>query len=370
MNESVFINISRIIERDSKTTTYKFALLRGVIELIQENSPFIQIESESATFPVGLLIEKWLLYYYPIIESRPPIPQINGPVKLAFEEPFLLLISAYSRTGGFSAFYNDLKTRGIPPAIQPVFIRLVKSLRNTITQMPMKYIGRSLTKEYYSIFSVHPKERGKTVTSIDRNYLVQSSGTFSIPLDYYLAFKTFGSFITGQDSLLFKWAEFSVNASGKTLEMEKVIQGVLKHPITERDITESKKIYSGILKKQGSIHCVWTGKLLSRFDIDHIIPFSVWKNNDLWNLLPSDPKTNSVKRDKIPSPALIKKQKDHILEYWNLISIHQPERFRKEIQISLLGPITELESLESGIERLCQSCEYLISKRGFEEWSV
>ena len=36
MDNEVFFNISKIIERDSKTTTYKFALLRGVIDIIQE----------------------------------------------------------------------------------------------------------------------------------------------------------------------------------------------------------------------------------------------------------------------------------------------------------------------------------------------
>jgi hypothetical protein len=43
MHNDVFQNISKIIERDSKTTTYKFALLRGVIDIIQDNSPFITI---------------------------------------------------------------------------------------------------------------------------------------------------------------------------------------------------------------------------------------------------------------------------------------------------------------------------------------
>jgi hypothetical protein len=38
MNET-FINISKIIERDSKSTTYKYALLRGTIDIIQDNSP-------------------------------------------------------------------------------------------------------------------------------------------------------------------------------------------------------------------------------------------------------------------------------------------------------------------------------------------
>jgi hypothetical protein len=41
MKSEVFSNINKIIERDSKASTYKFALLRGVIDIILENSPYI-----------------------------------------------------------------------------------------------------------------------------------------------------------------------------------------------------------------------------------------------------------------------------------------------------------------------------------------
>jgi hypothetical protein len=78
MNPEIFSNIGKILERDSKSTTYKFALLRGVIDIIQDNSPYIYFEDGRAHFPTGLLIEKWMLYYFPILESRTIIPQING----------------------------------------------------------------------------------------------------------------------------------------------------------------------------------------------------------------------------------------------------------------------------------------------------
>lgn len=86
MNNQVFYNISKIIERDSKSTTYKFALLRGVIDIIQENSPYIRMVDNRVHIPTGLLIEKWLLYYYPILESKIIIPQINGETNLAFAD--------------------------------------------------------------------------------------------------------------------------------------------------------------------------------------------------------------------------------------------------------------------------------------------
>lgn len=369
MNTDVFFNISKIIERDSKTTTYKFALLRGVIDIIQDNSPFISRSDGRVYFPTGLLIDKWLLYYYPILESSTVIPQINGQAKLAFESQFKKIIDAYSETGGFSAFNNDLRNKGIPQKVHSIFFDLSKKLHHTITKMPMKYIGRSISDDYYSIFNFeNDKRKGGEV--IDIEYLINNFGSFSIPVEYYEAFQILGSFINGQDSIFFKWAEFSVNASGKNISIEKVLTEVLKSPITERELQESKKIYKSILNREGKVFCVWTGKSITSYDVDHLIPFSVWKNNDLWNLLPSQASINNKKRDKIPSVELIEEQKDLILHYWELINESQPQRFQKEIQVALLGKKTFHDWQKTAIKQLQQSCEYLISNRGYEEWKI
>jgi len=370
MTNEVFSNISKIIERDSKTTTYKFALLRGVIEIIQDNSPYIFFSNDRVNFPIGLLVEKWMLYYYPIFESSENIPQINGETNLAFVTQFKKIISEYNRIGGFSAFYNDLKNKGIPKNLHSDFVSLAKKIKDTITQMPMKYIGRSMSNDYYSIFQYESGIKSKTSKGIDAEFLINNLGTFSIPIDYYEAFQILGSFISGQDSILFKWAEFSVNASGKNLSIEKVVAEVLKSPITERDVAESKQIFKSILKKEGKVYCVWTGKPITSYDVDHMIPFSVWKNNDLWNLLPSVAKTNNQKRNKIPSIELIERRKDLIFHYWDLLNENQPQRFQKEIQIALLGNNTFSAWKEPAFEHLKGSCNYLTSNRGYAEWKI
>lgn len=369
MNFEVFNNISKIIERDSKSTTYKFALLRGVIDIIQENSPYISFSENRVQIPTGLLIEKWLMYYYPILQSQTSIPQINGETNLAFSNQLSKLISDYEVRGGFSAFYNDLKNKGIPEDLQSDFFELSKKLRDTITKMPMKYIGRSISDDFYSIFNYENQTIRKS-SSIDIETLIKNFGTFSIPFEYYEAFKILGSFINGQDSILFKWAEFSVNASGNNLSVQKVLNEVLKSPITLRDIKESKKLYKNILQKNGNVYCVWTGRKISNYDIDHMIPFSVWKNNDLWNLLPSDSKINNQKKDKIPKPEIIERQKNLIIDYWGIIYEHQSKRFQKEIQVALLGNHSFDSWKNSGITQLQNSCNYLIENRGFEGWKI
>jgi hypothetical protein len=109
MDRNVFLNISKIIERESKSTTYKFALLRGIIDIIQDNSPYISFSNDKAIVPVGLLIEKWLIYYYPIFESKESIPQIHGKSKIAFYDEFQKVINYYKTNNGLSGFYNDLR---------------------------------------------------------------------------------------------------------------------------------------------------------------------------------------------------------------------------------------------------------------------
>lgn len=193
-------------------------------------------------------------------------------------------------------------------------------------------------------------------------------GTFSIPIEYYNIFKILGSFINGQDSIMFKWAEFSVQASKNNLSIDKVINKVLEGPITTRNIAESKRLYKNILQREGQVYCVWSGRKISNYDIDHLIPFSVWKNNDLWNLLPSDSKVNNQTSDKIPSPILIERQKDLILTFWEMIYENQSNRFQKEIQVALLGNHSFDQWKEVGIEQLKITCSYLIQNRGFESW--
>ena len=371
MDEQIFTNISTIIERDSKSSTYKFALLRGTIDIISENSPFIEINHENVNIPLGLLVEKWLLYYYPIFETNIAIPQIHGNTRLAFENEFIeTLITNYKNKGGYSAFYNELRNREIDPAIRSNFIFLIRKVRDTIIKMPMKYIGRSINESYYSIYNYELKKRASfSGKPINTNTLIKELGTFTIPKKYYDAFKFIGSFINGTNSILFNWAKFSVNMSNNSLDVNTVLNEILKDPVTERNVNLSKKLYNEKLNHEGRLYCVWSGKRIQRYDIDHIIPFSVWKNNDLWNLLPTHPKTNSQKGDKIPSEKLLENQKQLIMYYWNFLNQTLQDQFIKEINISLIGDkINNWQDI--AFEQLKSNCIYLKNIKGIEEWTM
>ncbi len=90
---ATFLNINKIIERERKSATYKFALLRGVIDMVQDNSPYIRVVDGLVEMPLGLLMEKWILYYYPLLGPHQRIQQIGGAFRLAFEQQMAPVIA-------------------------------------------------------------------------------------------------------------------------------------------------------------------------------------------------------------------------------------------------------------------------------------
>ena len=103
-------------------------------------------------------------------------------------------------------------------------------------------------------------------------------------------------------------------------------------------------------------------------NVDHLIPFSLTKNNDLWNLLPTTMSTNQRKKAKVPTPKFLQEKKNQIMNYWNLMREEYTNRFDIEIQISLTGFHNDNDNLEDAFEAVKNWCDRLISK-GYEEWS-
>lgn len=375
MNLDILKNINQIIERDSKDTTYKFALLRATIESIQQKTPYQSDLGEYISLPVGLLVFKWLEYYYPIIEAN--LPQKNGDdvlgKSLAFRTDFKEITDFYADKGGLSVFYNGFVKGKIDKSIENKTYELCKKIKQTIITMPMKYIGFSVYKDYYQIFQpLKNKQKITKPNTLDVLFLLENFGYYTIPKDYYTIFEYLGSFITGTHSILLNWAEFTVEKSKNTLNINQVLNEILKSPIDERDIGISKKMFEKLKNEKHTLECVWSGKQIENdLNIEHLLPFAIWKNNDLWNLLPSKAEINNNKKDKIPSIKLIEKRKDCIIEYWQYIHQEKKDVFEQGLTINLLNSQNyKLNNWENlALEAFKDKCKYLIEIRGFEEWN-
>lgn len=373
-----FIRVSQIIERDSKDATYKFALLRATIDVLNLYDQQIISTTDSVIIPTGLIVERWIWYYYPLVNSNLFLPQKNGEPEelikgknISFRKHLISLIKSYSKYGEFEHFYNDYKKKNLSKEVNQELSYLVSDLYKTITSMPMKYIGKSFSKEEYAIYKIkNAKKRLKTDTVISTEILLKEFGSFSIPHDFYLVLKYLGSFINGSNSLINNWADFIVKAN-KThpIEKEFVLKKLFTQPETFRDVNEVKRFYNN----QQNLHCVWSGKKIKQqtLNVDHVLPFAHYLNNDLWNLLPTLNSINSKKSDKVPTPDLIEKQSDRIIEYWHMLHNHFNQGFEAEVKISLV-PNLKLDDISiwgnQAIKALQEKSEFLIDIRGLEPW--
>ena len=363
--------ISFIVENDKTSSTYKYVLLKSVIEATQRYDHLIRVSDGKASVPLGLIIERWMFDYFPFVFKRIRQQHSNNILNKSIEEAYEAIFELLHLNRNdpweqaYKAMQSAFKNTSQSSAIAKAFLTLAKELAKTITSMPMKFIG----KEYYEVFKPDdtPYTRIKlhNTESCNTVFLTQKFGDFTISEMHYNIFRYLGQNLYGTSTIALKWKEKTDILNGKTREAMHIIDRLSNDNLSiERNTSDIRSIL-----KDG-MECVWSGKSLTSksSDIDHVLPFSVWFNNDLWNLLPADKKINNQKRDKIPSPTLIEKRADIIIDYWKLYERKWPERFKNEITISLSKH--ETSNYDIAIEAMINKANYLAYDRGFNTFSL
>lgn len=375
MSNNKYINpkiITAILSRDRTTTTYKFALLRSLVECISHHhSHKKSIKTEWVQFPLGILIYYWLQYYFPIIGSKIFIPQMGKETpdgqgtRLAIRDVMEKVTKYYTKLGNnaFEEFNLNLHLGTSDQFHHNDLIDAARKIQRIIINMPMKYLGVSQFGEHYSLVRKVQLGKIEKVTLYD---LIYDAGSFEIHEDLYDVLLELGPIIIGSESILESWASFSEKASERnnkipTVSKHMVLNILSLDPKAIRETNEIRKIFK---EDQNLNYCVWTGKKLApnTFEVDHIIPFSIWHNNDLWNLLPTSTAVNRKKSDKIPSPDLINKSGQRIIEMWKGYEKHFTTRFTRDA-FNGLGYI-QGNNLSNALDSLIFKSTYLIEKRG------
>lgn len=367
MLHNQILALNRIIERESKSSTYKFALIRSTIDSINYYRAHYTLSKDRYTAPIGLLVESWIFYYYPLFEGK-SIPQIAGQSKkLSFEDSLNELISIYRTKGGLSAFYIDYMKFNFDFRASETFFQLFKNVRNTVAKMPMRYFGNSVSTSDYSYYKVErlPSFKSKPTSRLE---LLLTSGNFTIQQDYFQLLSLLGNLINGTDSIVNKWADYSYMASNKCFSRELILSKLNTIPVNKRERLISDNHFKKIVDPSDML-CVWTGKKLRTFHLDHLIPYSIMNNNDLWNLLPAQPKINLQKRDKIPSSSRLEESKDRIFFYWNSLEQNHRLLFESQIKLSMNIDFHDGDrSFNPLLNKLKIHSDYLINTKGYEAW--
>jgi SAM-dependent methyltransferase/SOS-response transcriptional repressor LexA len=338
--------VEGILNRDNKVATYKLALFRAMSEIAQKQSHLARFTHDGkVSIPNQAIAEKWLLYYWPIFASESVIRQgtSSAGADVAIRPGMEPLIAHYAHCGGLAAFYVEWRSGRMNPAAARLASQALAKLKSTIWSMPVRHAGGG---EY-------------DILQYDRN---EKSIIMDASLWRELCLT--GNWI--QDATVLRWAELTEQINRGTIKASAVIDCLLTVPNEERNVADARKFYS----EWNENFCVWTDrKLADRFEVDHAMPFSLWRNNDLWNLLPASIRANQEKRDKLPTYDLLQHQRDSIIHCWRGLDDTFGDRFRNEAQ-SLMGR-QSLDQYRWEIQlfnRFVEAFETTATQRGAARW--
>lgn len=363
--------IETIISRDRKDATYKLALLRALSDIAQTEHYQVRWQSNGrVSVPLGLVAEKWLLYYWPLIEADVEtdtviIPQkrgmeINKPI--AFRKAMRSLISFYRPYGGLNSFYQDYKSGSIPSAGLILLDEAVNAIARTIVVGPVQYAGGALNaQDSYFGFQGRQTAMGRCTNPVA---ITEGLGRILVSAGAWREMTLIGHWLS--ESLILRWAELTHEISNKTVPIKEVVDRLLVRPTSDRDVQFARSIYANLQ----SLECVWTGALITRqFAVDHAVPFTLWHNNDLWNLVPAARDVNAKKSDKLISKRALTKSRDRIIYYWEILRNNAENRFSMEVSRTLVRGAMDMKNWKQGaFLGLVENVETLAVQRGLERW--
>ncbi|MCH8479188.1 MAG: methyltransferase domain-containing protein [Wenzhouxiangella sp.] len=316
--------IESVLRNDRKTASYKLALLRAFCDVADQDDHAVTWNPDGTIgIPILRLAELWFTYYWPLIAAPELIPQntseATGGKPIAFRQGLrdlieqsghFFAISNLASTELFSVFMLAWKNDSLPSELSKNLSALLKKISRAIVDGPVKYANSG------EMFSYDKHQQRVTVES-----------------DLWLEFCLTGYWV--RDSLILRWAELC-ERFGKSLphvSMGTVMQSLAQTPEIERE----QQIARGLYQQKPHLECVWSGRALTmkQMDVDHALPYSLWRNNDLWNLLPAYRPLNNKKRDNVPNSFTLLKSRDRIIDNWRFAHHIKPQIFEFEVTRTL-----------------------------------
>lgn len=347
--------IEGILNRDRKVATYKLALFRALAELATQEPRVATWRADGTVgVPIRRIAEKWLGYYWPIFASPRLVPQsqsegAGSTKRVKFRQAVIALMAPYAASGehgGLSAWQLELTGGRLSPATRRHLEAALQSITEAIRDGPVQYAGGSL--ETGAVFAYD------TLNS-----------TVVMPSEIWRELSLLGQWIA--DAVILRWAELTERFGHRQgIRSSDVLPLLTARPEPERATQLARQIFL----RRGLEVCTWSGRrLTSEFAVDHVIPFSLWGSNDLWNLLPVDPKVNGEKSDRLPTAELLRERQGVIVRGWQMQRDEVPDAFDQQAA-HLLGraPGGPLKWEDDLFASLREAVELTALRRGVERW--
>jgi SAM-dependent methyltransferase len=344
--------IEAVLNRDRKTATYKLALFRAFAEIAMTHYNWARwLPNGKIALPVDLVAEKWLGYYWPLFESDRFIPQMNGESpqpggkKILFRGSLAELARLSQSQGGLSAFLVARNGKLLSPDTEVQMKKALNDIKTAIIKGPVVYAQGG------------PGERLFDYDARTRCILMGA--------DLWQEFSLMGPWI--RETTILRWSELTRDLARQEIGTGEILELLIRDSSPARNVQDSRDLFRGM----GSLECIWTGDRLGRkaWDVDHAIPYSLWHNNDLWNLFPAASSTNRNKSDRLPSRRLLEHRGRFIQETWEAVSSRWPARFFHEAKVFGEGLDTGAKGWPERLFRsFCEAMEITALQRGVERW--
>ncbi len=306
--------IRHVVLNDSKSSTYKLALLRTLCRCADGTSGFAHREDDWVVIPFGLVGLIWIRLMLPLLKLElPQSPENFGLKRLGFvREGFEYLVC---NTKGLS--HNDLRCgmRFSGDRAEAVH-KAIRDACVTVERMPAHYMTYPNGGQIVKVDRLQPG-RVPPELVLDLPYLA-SFGHMRIPSILWAAMQRFDAWI--EPAIVGEWSRLmkSYAASQGRKFSESAIEAALTWADPTREVKVARLRAISLLE-QSDLRCVWSGRKLTaeNLHIDHCLPWVVWPCSDLWNLLPVHGEVNLRKRNRLPGDDLLSQVQDKVLSWWS-----------------------------------------------------
>lgn len=293
-------------DRCRKTTTYKFAFLKAILDNIYSMS----VDNQSLYLELNELFDRFAENYWNLV-TRYNLKQYRECGKQsAIERALLSTVSASGQVPYTSLSYKDHNM-----------------IVNKVKEECKRYVVGALCYDFgRKLYGFDFKKSERLYFHPDAVQYMRAHKTEIEKLNYY------------------SWAKFleQVSENGETVKLlEKLEVSTPKR--------EDLSIFREILKNEfESDCCFYCGKKLNKVHVDHVIPWSFMKADNLWNFVLSCPTCNTQKNDKLPSQKDLNNLRKRNID----LQTSNNEFVKKEMA-------TYPEKLDE-IYRYAQDCGYVI----------
>ena len=252
-----------------------------------------------------------------------------------------------------------------------LLVALLNSVIKTIIDGPIAFSGSSFDDTQFFILGEGSKTFSKYHNTINAKNVLDAYVRVGIKKNAYHELYRYGTWIS--DSITLRWAKFTEKLTqhhAHPKSLGEIISKMSVDYVHDRETQFARKLYDMYQNDYGYVKSVWSAEKISQYEVDHVLPYAVYGNNDLWNLMPAKHTENNAKRDALVSTDLVKKRRYEIIEYWEYTQDKVPLKFNHEVYKSL--KIDPLESTwkDRLLLAVCEQIEITASMKGLKRWSV